>query len=85
MKKKAIYLQTIQNYEPWRNRKNSLGFVRSLKLGTNLSNLSSSPARLLKSSLECSIYYNEKFEWLQYFQWGFFNFYVHHLFLIILF
>lgn len=37
------------------------GFV-FLKRGMNLSNLSSFPARLLKSFLECSIYYKEKFE-----------------------
>lgn len=40
----------------------SLNGLAPLKPGMNLFNLASSPTRLLKSSLECSVSYNEKFE-----------------------
>lgn len=60
-----------------KNRRNALGLVCVVELictietGRELLHLADSPTRLLENSLECSIYYNEKFEWLQDFQCGF--------------
>lgn len=68
---------TMLNYQPWKNRRNYLGLVClvelicSIETGHELLHLADSPTWLLKNSLECSIYYNEKFEWLQNFQCGF--------------
>ena len=66
-----------------KEHKEFLGF--SLFGWIALLHLPDSATTLLKYSLQYSTYYTEKFEWLQHFQCSFDFFYVHHLFLIILF